>query len=57
MQQGIGFAVFQKIAGAASESVDQPPLLSPLKCLLDHLERAPPLVALDLIGHRKKDTH
>src|SRR3546814_2890950 len=39
------------------EPVDQPPLLSPLKCLFDHLERATPLGALDLIGHGKKDTH
>lgn len=36
--------------------VSQPPLFNPLKCHLDHLEGAPPMVAFHLVRHGKGDS-
>src|SRR3546814_19832788 len=57
MQEGVGFAVFQKVARTPGETVDQPPLLPSLKRLFDHLEGAPPVVAVHLVGHCEEDAH
>src|SRR3546814_4794638 len=57
MQEGVGFAVFQKVARTPGETVDQPPLFPSLKRLFDHLEGAPPVVAVHLVGHCEEDAH